>query len=991
MTDVFISYSRKDKDFVQHLHEAIVAEGRETWVDWEGIPLTADWWAEIQEGIEAADTFVFVIGPDSAASKVCGQEVEHAKKHNKRIVPIVYQDVSPGDLPPILGKLNWIFCREGDDFDNAFKNLMTALDTDLDWVKAHTRLIQRAVEWNKQNHSDSYVLRGEDLDAAEQMLTQTEKEPRLTELQAQFIAVSRKSARRRRRNIFTGVTVALVVAIILAILAGWQSIVANNERDRATKAEATAVAERIEAERQATIAHSRQLAAQALNQLEDQPDLGMLLAVQANLITDTASAKGSLLTSVQHQPYLSKFLHGHNTDVNSVAFSPNGQTLATGDEGGNIILWDIQNGQPQYILSHSPDNEVRSVAFSPNGQVLASVASVAGPEVTIILWDLSSATPKESEPIGTFGWGNLVFSPDGQTVAFSGDDGIQLFDVATQQQLQTYPVDGGTSSVAFSPNGQTLAAGTGVTVDGQDFGSVYLFDINSTQPLAGPLVGHEGYVESLAFSPDNQILASAGRDNKIILWDADDGQPIGLPLSGHDGWILSLAFSPDGQMLASGSFDQSVILWDVPNRQQREYLQGHKFSVNSVAFSPDGTTLASGGDGGIVTLWDARSSLPLGEPLLDHIDTVNSVTFLDDQVLISGSHDGTTIKWELTAQPIRGDTLDYEADDMRRITISPDGQILALGTSNGIILWDLINEQMFSDPLGTDLAWELAFSPDSHTLAASSADNAITLWNTTTYEQHGQMLLAEGVQVTSLAFNPIEQTLASGDDKGIITLWDVATQQPLDTISIGRDSTVFSLAFSPDGQTLAAGDGAGNIRIWQVNPWYLLQELFEGHNFLVVGLAFSPDGQVLASIDEVEGYTVLWDVNTGQQFGKSLIGHKDGGWDLAFSPNGQILASSSYDTRIILWEISPSLWQVNACRRANRNLSWSEWNRFVGSETPFQRTCPDLPIPSSVIEAARDLARAGQIDEAIAQFEYLLTLDPSLTLDPQTEVERAIE
>ncbi len=118
------SYSRKDKPFVQQLHQSLEAEGRDAWVDWEGIPLTADWWAEIQAGIEAADTFVFIISPNSAASQVCGQEIDHAVEHNKRIVPIVYHDVRPKDLPETLTHLNWIFCRESDDFDSAFKGLM---------------------------------------------------------------------------------------------------------------------------------------------------------------------------------------------------------------------------------------------------------------------------------------------------------------------------------------------------------------------------------------------------------------------------------------------------------------------------------------------------------------------------------------------------------------------------------------------------------------------------------------------------------------------------------------------------------------------------------------------------------------------------------------------------------------------------------------------------------------------------------------------------
>ena len=108
--DVFISYSRKDKSFVQKLHEALTQKQKDSWVDWEDIPLTADWWLEIQEGIEGSHTFVFVISPDSVISKVCHQEIEHAVQHNKRLIPIVCRYAE--SVPDSLSHLNWIFFRD---------------------------------------------------------------------------------------------------------------------------------------------------------------------------------------------------------------------------------------------------------------------------------------------------------------------------------------------------------------------------------------------------------------------------------------------------------------------------------------------------------------------------------------------------------------------------------------------------------------------------------------------------------------------------------------------------------------------------------------------------------------------------------------------------------------------------------------------------------------------------------------------------------------
>src|SRR5712691_2598934 len=112
MVDVFISYSRKDKSFVHRLDEALKSRGREAWVDWEGIRPTEEFMRAIYRAIEAADTFIFVLTPDSLASTVCRREIMHAEAHNKRIVPIVARDTDASTVPEALAKLNWIFCRD---------------------------------------------------------------------------------------------------------------------------------------------------------------------------------------------------------------------------------------------------------------------------------------------------------------------------------------------------------------------------------------------------------------------------------------------------------------------------------------------------------------------------------------------------------------------------------------------------------------------------------------------------------------------------------------------------------------------------------------------------------------------------------------------------------------------------------------------------------------------------------------------------------------
>jgi hypothetical protein len=280
MPDVFISYSRRDKAFVQQLHQALEKAKRNVWIDWQDIPPTADWWDEIRAGIDSADSFAFVISPRSADSDVCYQEVAHAVESGKRIIPLLHEEITDpalqGKLHPVISTHNWlIFAERG--FDGAFAQLLKTLDTDLEYVREHTRLLTRAREWDKRGRTGGYLLDAEEITAAEQWLSQSgKKSPQSTGLHQEYIFASRQRQQQRQRRLLIGVSAALVVSLGLALLSfllfqdaqAQRNLAWNLATDAAAGRQLAETSEAIAERARATAESNEQIAQQALGTTE---------------------------------------------------------------------------------------------------------------------------------------------------------------------------------------------------------------------------------------------------------------------------------------------------------------------------------------------------------------------------------------------------------------------------------------------------------------------------------------------------------------------------------------------------------------------------------------------------------------------------------------------------------------------------------------------------------------------------------------------------
>ena len=367
----------------------------------------------------------------------------------------------------------------------------------------------------------------------------------------------------------------------------------------------------------------------------------------------------------------------HRSPVTSVAFSPDGTKLASGDMDGMVKVWDVSTGRNIRIV-RGPGGLYKSVAFSPDGTKLAS--SISGGDGTVEIRE--AATGKNINTIAGHlaGVQSIVFSPDGTKLAagLSGS-GVKLWEIETGQQVATFSEK--VISVAFSPDGMTLAS----THPGA-LGGIKLWDIETGRNIA-TLQGSRERVWSVVFSPDGARLASGSEDKNVKLWEVDTGENTAT-LRGHTAGVHSVVFSPDGTKLASAAEDKTVKLWDVEMRTSIATLEGHTGEVWSVAFSPDGTELASGSADKTVRLWDVETVKNI-VTLEGHRDWVWSVAFSPDGTKLASGSDNTVELWEVeTGKHIH--TFQGDGRALMSVAFSPNGTRLVSGSTTGTILvWDI--------------------------------------------------------------------------------------------------------------------------------------------------------------------------------------------------------------------------------------------------------------------------------------------------------------
>lgn len=592
-------------------------------------------------------------------------------------------------------------------------------------------------------------------------------------------------------------------------------------------------------------------------------------------------------------------------------------------------LWRLCHSYRHNLTTHQ--GGVSNVLFSPDGQTVATT----GWDGTVRIRDVRSGRETlvfqgHSQEV----W-SAAFSPDGKWLASAGGNPttatgavteIRVWNVATgEERLHLKGPFRVVWSVAISPDGKYLAAGGTNQI-------IKVWDFRSGEEVArctGEIEKMDTW--AITFSSDSRRLVSAHGDGTLRVWDAGTGRQLSK-ITGHESWVHSVACSPDGSYLASSGGDNTVRLWDSSTGTLIR-TRGHTRAIWAVAFSSDSKHLASAGDDRVVKVWAVAN----GEEvfvLRGHDAGVRGVVFSPDgQQIATASWDGTAKIWDATDPAVSQIHHQPTSPDVTTFCFSPDGRRLA--TCGGTVkMWDIASRQTEFTLPGNNkdmAAVGVAVSADGERLIAPHP-NGLNVWNTKT----GAKISAWNTPNVAVALNPAKNRAACASTDGTVVICDAETGQHQQILR-GHVDGVWSVAYSPGGKYLASGGYDSMVKIWDGATG---QELCTcaGHTGRVLSVAFSPDGKLLASASSVlgrdrsvGGEVIVWDPATGQKL-FTLSGHPSGAFGVSFSPDGNRLASAGFDQTVKTWDVHDGhevLTLANPVGQAGGivNLNnWSRWN-----------------------------------------------------------------
>jgi RNA polymerase sigma factor (sigma-70 family) len=663
--------------------------------------------------------------------------------------------------------------------------------------------------------------------------------------------------------------------------------------------------------------------------------------------------------------------------VGCVAFTPDGKGLLSTCWDGNVRLWDSATGKELRRFARHGKG-VSKFYVTPDRKTMATHDF----DSVVRIWDVASGKMR----VVTLGRRGrpLALSPKADLLATAGSNGtFRLWDAATGAEVRRLgplaPAGVRTSleSVAFSPDGRLVAAGTGFGNELHDRpGVTRVWDVATGKVLLD-FGGHRGGVAAVAFGPGGKLFASGSHDATIRLWDTATGKERlvievaddpDAPLHASSkaqgfraGGVRGVTFSADGKVLASAHQDGTVRLWESATGKALRTLRGHGRQATSVAFSPDGKSLASASLDHTIRVWDPATGKLLS-PRQGHDGGVTRIAVArDGKRAATAGPDRTVRLWDLASGRELATLRSPAGTDIKALALSPDGKSLATGGGKTICLWDVATGKVVRRLEGHAGGVEsLDFSPDGKTLASAAAHEKdgrpVRLWEVATGREV-RPIEAVGY-FDSVRFSPDGKWLAGGEARQNVHVWDAATGKRRH-----RFEGQIAFAFLPDGKSLVGWGEADEVSVLSLETGRRVYKFPGPVHIKHLGVSFdlSPDGRLLALFPGAKDLQV-WELATGKV--RSTFEGASNFRGLAFTPDGRALLSARQDTTVLVWGLA------GQTERARPGLS----------EKEFMALWADLAADDGVRagRAVRQLAAAG--GRSVALLKPLLR--PTRAADP---------